>query len=73
MDWPVTLALIAATGALAAFCGWRGARLPDPMRGPRLIPWRFLMILLVFVLVLLLVHAANLAGVTTGGAQKPGG
>lgn len=31
--------------ALAAFAGWRGARLPNPHRGPRLVPWRWIMLL----------------------------
>ena len=31
--------------ALAVFAGWRGARLPNPRRGPRLIPWRWIMLL----------------------------
>jgi hypothetical protein len=74
MDWPVTAALAGAFTLFAIFCGWRGARLPDPVRGPRLVPWRFLMILAVFALVLLVVHMVNLAGVVTGdGARKPGG
>ena len=34
-----------ALAALAAFAGWRGARPPDPRRGPRLAPWRLLMLL----------------------------
>ena len=39
--------LYAAVGlaALAVFAGWRGARLPNPRRGPRLIPWRWIMLL----------------------------
>jgi hypothetical protein len=74
MDWPITLALAAAFTCLTVLCGWRGARLPDPRRGPRLVPWRFLMVLSVFALVLVVVHMVNLAGVVTGdGAQKPGG
>ena len=38
MDWPITLALAAAFTGLTVLCGWRGARLPDPSRGPRLVP-----------------------------------
>lgn len=30
---------------VAAAAGWRGARPPDPQRGPRLAPWRFIMLL----------------------------
>ncbi len=73
MDWPVTIALAVAMAAFTAFCGWRGARAPDFVRGPRLIPWRLLMVLSAFALFLLLVHIANLAGFTTGGAREPGG
>jgi len=73
MDWPATLALVGAVAAFAAFCGWRGARPPDLVRGPRMIPWRLLMVLSFFVLLLLLVHLANLAGFTTGGARERGG
>jgi hypothetical protein len=73
MDWPVTLALAGFTAAFAAFCGWRGAQPPNIAKGPRLVPWRPLMVLSFFVLVVLLVHIANLAGVTTGGAREPGG
>ena len=49
------LSLALACAAAAALCGWRGARAPDPLRGPRLIPWRFLMVLAGAGAVLLLV------------------
>ena len=39
------LAVAVALAALAGFAGWRGARPPDPMKGPRLIPWRPIMVL----------------------------
>jgi hypothetical protein len=45
MDLTATLSLAAALAVLAAFAGWRGARRPDPQRGPRLMPWRLLMML----------------------------
>lgn len=41
---PILIGLCLALGA--AFAGWRGARPPNPHRGPRLIPWRFLMVLM---------------------------
>lgn len=37
--------LLAAGGLFTVLCGWRGAQPPDLRRGPRLIPWRFLMLL----------------------------
>ena len=45
MDLRTLLAISGASFALAAFAGWRGARPPDPVKGPRLIPWRLLMVL----------------------------
>lgn len=61
-----TLVAFGAALALAAFFGWRGSRLPDPIKGARLLPHRFLMLLSAAVAVLLLVHLVNLAGVPTG-------
>ena len=45
MDLNVTIGLSAGLATLAAFAGWRGARPPDPKRGPRLMPWRLVMLL----------------------------
>lgn len=66
MDAPLTLALFLAAVAGAVFSGWRGARPSDPARGPRLIPWRPLMIAFAVAALLMLVHLLNLAGVQTG-------
>ena len=45
----------------------------DPSRGPRLAPWRFLMLLSAAVVLYMLVHLLNLAGVTTGRQTMPPG
>ncbi len=66
MDWPATLILGAIAIGLTAACGWAGARPPDLRRGPRMIPYRFLMLLGATATMLLLVHAANLLGLHTG-------
>ncbi len=42
--------------------GWMGARPASPVRGPRLIPWRFLMLIAAVALLLALEHLAGLAG-----------
>ncbi len=63
---PVTLASAAVGLGLTVLFGWRGARPPDPRRGPRMIPWRFLMLLAGAWVLLMLVHLANLMGVQTG-------
>lgn len=66
MSLPLTLAMIALFAALAAFAGWRGARPPDPRRGPRLTPWRFIMLLSVTAAIPCVVHLVNLLGLHTG-------
>ena len=66
MSLTTTLILLAAALAFGAFAGWRGARPLDIMKGPRMIPWRFLMLLSAAVAMLLLIHLATLAG-----AERP--
>jgi hypothetical protein len=63
---PVTLASAAVGLALVVLFGWRGAKAPDPRRGPRLVPYRFLMILAAAWVLFMLVHLVNLMGVKTG-------
>lgn len=62
MDLRTTLALGAGLAALAAFAGWRGARPPNPMKGPRLIPWRAIMVFAAAAAVIVLVQAERAAG-----------
>lgn len=66
MTLPVTIGLIVLFASLAAVCGWRGARPPNPHSGPRMMPWRFLMIASAAVVLMLLVHVVNLLGAHTG-------
>jgi hypothetical protein len=66
MGLPLTLALAAALPAFAILCGWLGGRPPDPRRGPRLVPWRLLMVLSAGGALPFLVHLVNLAGMNTG-------
>jgi hypothetical protein len=66
MSLEVTAALCAAMAALALFAGWRGARPPDLNKGPRLMPWRAIMVTATALLLLFVVHLVNLLGVTTG-------
>ena len=66
MDLNLTLGLTAAFLAVAVFAGWRGARPPDFLKGPRLIPWRFIMVTAAAGLLVLVVHLINLLGVKTG-------
>jgi hypothetical protein len=66
MDLTLTALLATALLATAALCGWRGARPPDPAKGPRMTPWRPLMALSAAAALFLLVHLLNLLGVATG-------
>lgn len=67
----ITLGAAVAAAVLAVLFGWLGARPPDLQRGPRLLPYRFLMLLCAAVLMMMLVHLVNLAGFTTGRNQGP--
>jgi len=62
MNAPTLLALGAGLAALAAFAGWRGARPPDLMKGPRLIPWRAIMVFTATAAILCLVSAERMVG-----------
>ena len=66
MDLNLTLALCGVLLALAAFAGWRGSKPSDPIKGPRLVPWRFIMVTASAFALFMIVHAVNLLGVTTG-------
>ena len=68
MSLPLTLALLFLFARLAVFCGWRGSRPPDLARGPRLIPWRPLMLGGVMMCLFLVIHLINLAGFDTSAA-----
>lgn len=66
MSLTLTLSLAAGILALGLFCAWRGAAPPNPHKGPRLIPYRFLMVLCGALLLYLAAHVLTLLGVTTG-------
>jgi hypothetical protein len=66
MDLKLTAVLCGALLALAVACGWLGARPPNPHRGPRLIPYRFIMVLCGAVLLYLAAHLLSLLGLTPG-------
>lgn len=62
MSPSLTLTLLAAASAVAVFSGWRGARPPDLSKGPRMMPWRFVMLVAGALAVLLLIHLASVLG-----------
>jgi hypothetical protein len=60
MDLLSTAVLAGAALVVTIVFGWLGARPAQPHRGPRLVPWRFLMLLAFLALVLTLVHLVAL-------------
>ena len=55
-------AIALAFAALAGFAGWRGARPPNPMKGPRMIPWRPIMVVCATAAILCFATAERMAG-----------
>ena len=62
MDMTLTLEIGAGLLGLAVFAGWRGARPPNPHKGPRLMPWRFIMLAAAACVLPILVHLVTLLG-----------
>ena len=62
MSLSLTLTLLMAALAFTVFAGWRGARPLDVRKGPRMAPWRFMMLMGAAVIMLLLIHVATLLG-----------
>ena len=62
MELTPTLILLAAAVGLTVVAGWRGSRPPNLIRGARMVPWRFLMILSAALAFLLIIHLGTLAG-----------
>jgi uncharacterized membrane protein YsdA (DUF1294 family) len=60
MTVPVTAALAGLCFLLAVLFGWRGARTARPHTEPRLVPWRFLMLIAFTGMVAMLVHLVTL-------------
>ena len=66
MPLTATLILLAAAAAVGLYCAWRGAQPPDLVRGPRMLPYRFIMMMAAAVALVAVVHLVNLAGFETG-------
>ena len=58
MGLRTAIIIVVALLALAVFSGWRGARLPNPHKGPRMIPWRWIMLLSATAAILVLLELA---------------
>lgn len=68
MTLTMTLIALFVVAALTVVSAWRGSRPPDLTRGPRMAPWRMLMLVGVVTCIFLLVHLVNLAGFDTSAA-----
>lgn len=66
MDLISTIIALGLSVAAMVVCGWRGALPPNPLKGPRLTPWRFLMVGAAAAALLLLIHLTALLG-----AERP--
>jgi hypothetical protein len=66
MDARTLFALGGGLAVVALVAGWRGARPPDLRKGPRLVPWRFIMMLSAAVAILLVFQAARMSGLLPG-------
>ncbi|MBC7669671.1 MAG: hypothetical protein H7236_14765 [Gemmatimonadaceae bacterium] len=66
MDLTTTIAAALAALALTVFCGWRGGLPLNVLKGPRMMPWRPLMVAGAVLVLLLTAHALNLLGLKTG-------
>ena len=58
MGLRTAIIVIVALLVLAVFSGWRGARLPNPHKGPRMVPWRWIMLLSTTAAILVLLELA---------------
>lgn len=70
MDLTATAAAAILFLILALLFGWLGARPINILKGPRLVPWRPMMMICVVGLMLMMVHLVNLLGVQTGGQTR---
>ena len=62
MTMSLTLILLAAFAGLTLFAGWRGSLPPNLVKGPRMIPWRPLMVCAAAATAMVGAHLAALLG-----------
>ncbi len=61
----LTVILTIVSGLFTALFGYMGTRPMNPHKGPRMVPWTFLMLLLFTTTLFLIVHLLNLVGIQT--------
>ena len=70
MGMTLTLVLAAGFLGLTVLFGWIGARPAKPLAHPRLVPWRFLMLLTFVGMIATLVHAVALLRAANGSSPS---
>ena len=71
LDWTLTFIAIAGSIALFLYAQHKSEQPPRDELRPRMIPWRFVMVLCGFGFIIALVHLANLFGIQTGPEHSP--
>jgi hypothetical protein len=66
MDWPITLAIIAVSGGLTVFAGWKSGQPRKDRLKPLWISWTGVAVIAMIVVVFAAIHALNLLGMHTG-------
>ena len=69
LDLPLTVILTIVSALFTVLFGYMGARPMNPKKGPRMVPWRFLMMLTFTFSLFLIIHVLSLLGFHT--AQPP--
>ena len=72
LDWTLTLIGLSLAIGLFVLSNVRAGRPADPLR-PRWVPWKLMIVFSAFLIVLAIVHIANLLGVETGPDKSPFG
>jgi hypothetical protein len=62
----LTIALAALGLAVVALAAWRHGRPPEPLKGPRMIPWMLILLAGATWTLVMAVHLVNLMGLETG-------
>jgi hypothetical protein len=65
LDFTTTAIIAGLSAAVAAFCGFMGARPLKLDDDVRLVPWRFIMLLAATVTIIMVVHLLTLSGLKT--------
>ena len=67
MSFTLTSILLGLGVFIFGVSAWRSSLRADPMRGVRLIPWRFITLLSAVYVLVILAHFVSFFGIQTGG------